>query len=135
MSNERLAALMIEAGFLDDSGTIGRKRFARAVTESTAACRAGRTYSHTYVSRWLKGVTPRDTDTREAIREAGKCPRSPRRAGRDRIQRGTHTLARRRACLPGASRGRRYQHCGAAGSGPGRQLAGRQVERERRGME
>jgi hypothetical protein len=70
MSNERLAALMIEAGFLDDSGTIGRKRFARAVTESTAACRAGRTYSHTYVSRWLKGVTPRDIDTREAIREA-----------------------------------------------------------------
>jgi hypothetical protein len=34
--NERLAALMTEAGFLDRSGSIGRKRFARAVTDSPA---------------------------------------------------------------------------------------------------
>jgi hypothetical protein len=68
--NERLAALMTEAGFLDRSGSIGRKRFARAVTDSPAARRGGRSYNHTYVSRWLAGVTPRDEDTRDAIREA-----------------------------------------------------------------
>ena len=61
---------MTEAGFLDRAGTIGRKRFARAVTDAPAARRAGRTYSHTYVSRWLSGVSPRDEVTREAIREA-----------------------------------------------------------------
>jgi len=69
-TNERLAALMTEAGFLDRSGAIGRKRFARAVTESAAARGAGRSYSHTYVSRWLAGVVPRDDATRDAIREA-----------------------------------------------------------------
>lgn len=69
-TNERLAALMIEAGYLDRSGTIGRKRFARAVSEASAARRVGRSYNHTYVGRWLNGVTPRDNDTREAIREA-----------------------------------------------------------------
>jgi hypothetical protein len=68
--NERLAALMTEAGFLDRSGAIGRKRFARAVNESAAARHAGRSYTHTYVSRWLNGVTPRDDATRNAIREA-----------------------------------------------------------------
>lgn len=68
--NERLAALMTEAGFLDRAGTIGRKRFARAVTEAPSARTAGRTYSHTYVSRWLDGTVPRDDDTRNAIREA-----------------------------------------------------------------
>jgi len=68
--NERLAALMTDAGFLDRAGAIGRKRFARAVTESPAARRAGRSYTHTYVSRWLAGVTPRDDVTRDAIREA-----------------------------------------------------------------
>jgi hypothetical protein len=41
-TNERLAALMTQAGFLDSSGSIGRKRFARAVTDSAAARRAGR---------------------------------------------------------------------------------------------
>lgn len=69
-TNERLAALMIEAGYLDRSGTIGRKRFARAVSEAPAARRVGRSYNHTYVGRWLNGVTPRDNDTRDAIREA-----------------------------------------------------------------
>ena len=68
--NERLAAMMTEAGFLDRAGTIGRKRFARAVNESATARRAGRSYTHTYVSRWLGGVTPRDDVTRNAIREA-----------------------------------------------------------------
>ena len=34
MGNQQLAALMTEAGFLDRSGTIGRKRFARAVTDA-----------------------------------------------------------------------------------------------------
>jgi tetratricopeptide (TPR) repeat protein len=69
-TNERLAALMTEAGFLDRSGSIGRKRFARAVNESAAARAAGRTYTHTYVSRWLGGTVPRDEATRDAIREA-----------------------------------------------------------------
>src|SRR3954469_17082151 len=68
--NERLAALMTEAGFLDRAGTIGRKRFARAVADAPSARAAGRTYSHTYVSRWLDGTVPRDDDTRNAIREA-----------------------------------------------------------------
>ena len=68
--NERLAALMTEAGFLDRAGTVGRKSFARAVTNAPSARSAGRTYSHTYVSRWLDGAVPRDDDTRNAIREA-----------------------------------------------------------------
>ncbi|MCH6165161.1 XRE family transcriptional regulator [Pseudonocardia alaniniphila] len=69
-TNERLAALMIEAGYLDRDGKIGKKRFARAVTEAPAALRSGRAYNHTYVGRWLSGVTPRDDETRDAIREA-----------------------------------------------------------------
>jgi tetratricopeptide (TPR) repeat protein len=68
--NERLAALMTEAGFLDRTGSIGRKRFARAVSDSQSARAAGRTYNHTYVSRWLSGVSPREGATRDAIREA-----------------------------------------------------------------
>lgn len=70
MSNERLAALMSEAGFLDRSGSIGRKKFARAVGDSAAAKAVGRTYTHTYVSRWLSGTVPRDQATREAIGQA-----------------------------------------------------------------
>lgn len=69
-TNKRLASLMTDAGFLDRSGAIGRKRFTRAVNETTAARTAGRSYTHTYVSRWLNGVTPRDDATRDAIREA-----------------------------------------------------------------
>ena len=61
---------MTQAGFLDRSGAVGRKRFTRAVNETTAARTAGRSYTHTYVSRWLSGVTPRDDATRDAIREA-----------------------------------------------------------------
>ena len=68
--NERLAALMTEAGFLDRTGAIARKRFARAASESPSARAASRSYSHTYVGRWLDGVVPRDSDTRDAIREA-----------------------------------------------------------------
>lgn len=69
-ANERLAALMTQAGFVDSSGAIARKRFARAVSDTRAAGAAGRTYSHTYVSRWLNGTVPRDEDTRVAIGEA-----------------------------------------------------------------
>ncbi|BBG03022.1 MULTISPECIES: hypothetical protein [Pseudonocardia] len=69
-TNERLVALMTDAGFLDRGGTIGRKRFTRAVNETAAARTAGRSYTHTYVSRWLNGVTPRDEVTHDAIREA-----------------------------------------------------------------
>ena len=39
VGNQQLAALMTEAGFLDPSGTIGRKRFARAVTDDTQKAR------------------------------------------------------------------------------------------------
>ena len=61
---------MTQAGFLDRTGAIARKRFARAVSETASARAAGRSYSHTYVSRWLGGTVPRDDDTRNAIREA-----------------------------------------------------------------
>ncbi|OLL76243.1 regulatory protein [Pseudonocardia sp. Ae168_Ps1] len=61
---------MTDAGFLDRSRTIGRKRIARAVNETQAARTAGRSYNHTYVSRWFNGVTPRDEATRDAIRDA-----------------------------------------------------------------
>ena len=37
--NQQLAALMTDAGFLDRSGAIGRKRFARAVTDAATHCR------------------------------------------------------------------------------------------------
>jgi len=69
-ANERLAALMTEAGFLDRKGEIGRKKFARAVNESAAGRAAGKRLNHTYVTRWLSGVSPRDDATRDAIREA-----------------------------------------------------------------
>jgi len=39
VGNQQLAALMTEAGFLDRSGAVGRKRFARAVTEAATDCR------------------------------------------------------------------------------------------------
>ena len=39
VGNQQLAALMTEAGFLDRSGTIGRKRFARAVTDAATRTR------------------------------------------------------------------------------------------------
>lgn len=61
-SNERLAALMREAGFLATDGSVGRKVFARAVGRH-----ASRIYTHTYVTRWLGGTVPRDAETRRAI--------------------------------------------------------------------
>jgi hypothetical protein len=63
--NEQLAALMNEAGFLREDGSVGLKVFARAVGR-----RAGRTYTHTYVRRWLDGTIPRDNKTRTAITAA-----------------------------------------------------------------
>lgn len=70
MTNERLVALLKQAGFVDGNGAISRKRFARAVNESPAARTAGRTFTHTYVSRWLNGMVPRDAATRAAVAEA-----------------------------------------------------------------
>lgn len=61
---------MTEGGFLDRSGTIGRKRFARAVTGAANSRGIHKSYSHTYVTRWLNGVTPRDVETRECITAA-----------------------------------------------------------------
>jgi hypothetical protein len=63
--NDQLAALMSEAGFLRDDGSVGLKVFARAVGRQ-----AGRTYTHTYVRRWLDGTIPRDDQTRRAITAA-----------------------------------------------------------------
>ena len=40
MGNQQLAALMTEAGYLDRGGTIGRKRFARAVTDAATHWRS-----------------------------------------------------------------------------------------------
>ncbi|MTD58765.1 XRE family transcriptional regulator [Amycolatopsis pithecellobii] len=63
--NEQLAALMRQAGFLKDDGSVGLKVFARAVGRH-----AGRTFTHTYVRRWLGGMVPRDPQTRHAITKA-----------------------------------------------------------------
>jgi len=63
--NEQLAALMHEAGFLKHDGSVGLKVFARAVGEQ-----AGRTFTHTYVRRWLDGMVPRDEQVRRAITAA-----------------------------------------------------------------
>ncbi|MEV4602556.1 XRE family transcriptional regulator [Amycolatopsis sp. NPDC049253] len=60
--NAQLAALMREAGFLKDDGSVGLKVFARAVGQH-----ANRTFTHTYVRRWLDGMVPRDAATRQAI--------------------------------------------------------------------
>ncbi|GAB3008580.1 XRE family transcriptional regulator [Amycolatopsis acidiphila] len=63
--NEQLAALMREAGFLKDDGSVGLKVFARAVGRQ-----AGRTFTHTYIRRWLGGMVPRDEQARRAITAA-----------------------------------------------------------------
>jgi tetratricopeptide (TPR) repeat protein len=68
--NKRLAALMAEAGFLSENGDVGRKVFARAVTREAGARGVQRTYTHTYVGRWLSGVVPRDVETKQAIAAA-----------------------------------------------------------------
>lgn len=71
--NAQLAALMRQAGFLKDDGSVGYKVFARAVGRHSA-----RSYTHTYVKRWLNGVVPRDQQTRRAIAAAlgGRLGRS-----------------------------------------------------------
>jgi hypothetical protein len=63
--NEQLTALMREAGFLRGDASVGKKVFARAVSKHSA-----RTYTHTYVTRWLNGVVPRDQQTRRAVAAA-----------------------------------------------------------------
>lgn len=63
--NERLAALMTQAGFLNEDGSIGLKVFARAVSRF-----GPRVYTHTYVRRWLDGKVPREAQTRQAIASA-----------------------------------------------------------------
>lgn len=68
--NERLAALMRDAGFLAPDGSIGRKVFARAVSREAARRHINRSYNHTYVKRWLDGVVPRDQQTRECVAAA-----------------------------------------------------------------
>ncbi len=68
--NNRLERLLIEAGYLDRDGRGGRKQFARAVTQAASRRGSNRAYSHTYVTRWLDGVVPRDDLTRDSIREA-----------------------------------------------------------------
>lgn len=63
--NAQLAALMREAGFLKDDGSVGLKAFARAVGRQ-----AGRGFTHTSVRRWLDGMVPRAPATRQAIAAA-----------------------------------------------------------------
>ncbi|MBE1502656.1 hypothetical protein H4696_009756 [Amycolatopsis lexingtonensis] len=65
MANNQLEALMLEAGYLREDGSVGLKVFARAVGQQ-----AGKTYTHTYVRRWLDGMVPRDAKTRTAITAA-----------------------------------------------------------------
>ncbi|MBA8825319.1 hypothetical protein FHX42_002670 [Saccharopolyspora lacisalsi] len=61
--NEHLAKVMREAAFLARDGSIGKKVFARAVTREARSQGIEREYSHTYVTRWLNGVVPRDAQT------------------------------------------------------------------------
>lgn len=63
--NEQLKDLMTQAGFIKEDGSVGLKVFARAVSQL-----GPRTYTHTYVRRWLEGRTPRDAHTRRAIATA-----------------------------------------------------------------
>ena len=63
--NKQLEALMLEAGFLREDGTVGLKVFARAVGRH-----AGRELTHTYVRRWLNGMVPREDAVRRAITAA-----------------------------------------------------------------
>jgi tetratricopeptide (TPR) repeat protein len=63
-ANAQLVALLEETGILRPDGS-GRKMFARLVST-----KAQRPYNHTYVSRWLNGVRPRDDRTRKAIAAA-----------------------------------------------------------------
>lgn len=63
--NEQLASLMREAGFLKDDGSVGLKVFARAASRF-----GNRTYTNTYVRRWLDGQVPREPLTRQAIASA-----------------------------------------------------------------
>ncbi|WP_263250607.1 tetratricopeptide repeat protein [Saccharopolyspora rosea] len=63
--NGKLATLMREAGFLKDDGSVGLKVFARATSRHS-----DRTYTHTYVKRWLSGMVPRDEKTRRAVARA-----------------------------------------------------------------
>ncbi|MET8848014.1 XRE family transcriptional regulator [Amycolatopsis sp. NPDC004625] len=79
MGNEQLEALMLEAGYLRDDGTVGLKVFARAVGQQD-----GKTYTHTYVRRWLDGMVPRDGKTRTAITSA-LAQRLGRRIGLDEV--------------------------------------------------
>ncbi|MEU7813873.1 XRE family transcriptional regulator [Pseudonocardia sp. NPDC049154] len=69
-ANERLYALLREAGYLDRDGSVGRKRFARAVTAMAARRGLTREYTHTYVSRWINGTIPRDDEARACILQA-----------------------------------------------------------------
>ncbi|GAA1858217.1 XRE family transcriptional regulator [Pseudonocardia ailaonensis] len=68
--NEQLRGVLLDAGFLDRDGTVGRKRFARAVTEAAASRGLERVFTHTYVSRWLAGTVPRDEETRACVLQA-----------------------------------------------------------------
>src|SRR4051812_40916364 len=63
--NPQLEALMLEAGYLREDGTVGLKVFARAVGRH-----AGRELTHTYVRRWLDGMVPRENTMRRAITHA-----------------------------------------------------------------
>ncbi|WP_219414149.1 hypothetical protein [Pseudonocardia nigra] len=65
--NERLTALMTDAGFLGPVGDGGRKQFARAVTRAARARGSTQEFTHTYVTRWLGGSIPRSEETRQFI--------------------------------------------------------------------
>lgn len=79
MGNDQLEALMLEAGYLREDGTVGLKVFARAVGQQ-----AGKAYTHTYVRRWLDGMVPRDAKTRAAI-VAALAQRLGRQIGLDEV--------------------------------------------------
>jgi len=61
---------MAEAGFMGVNGDVGRKVFARSVTREAGTRGVRRTYTHTYVGRWLSGMVPRDVETKQCIAAA-----------------------------------------------------------------
>ena len=100
---------MTEAGFLDRAGTIGRKRFARAVSESPSA-RARRPQLLPHLRQPLAGrrrPTRRRSPATRSARRSAAAARPRRRPRRARLPDRRHRLTRRRPRLPANAGGQR----------------------------
>lgn len=90
--NEQLGDLIRAAGFVDPSGTIARKRFARAVTAAEHRRGVKRDVTHTHVTRWLNGSVPREETTRASVLEV-LCEGLARRVHADEAGFGVATIS------------------------------------------